>query len=221
MRPMTIARTITTGTEWDLLPVGTLARVGYLEHDDDGSEVDEGKTITILRVEGDFRANAGDHMLAGGKYWSEVWVWQQGVSVLDTTTLPEPEYGDTPDALHASAVEAVDAAITAHAKRVSDLGNTPYGEYVKIPREAHPNPTPAQDIVDALILRGWAPAPVYPDGVQVWTIAGIPAKEIISNGTMAYLSLPAGDRDKQLRSDIWLEEPTVTVNFELPARRIN
>jgi hypothetical protein len=218
---MTIARTITTGTEWDLLPVGTLARVGYLEHDDDGNEVDEGKTMTILRVEGDFRANAGDHMLAGGKYWSEVWVWQQGVVAFDPTTLPEPDFEADYDQSMTSTVLAVEAAIADHALRVKEICEMPYDDYEKTPRGARPTRTPAMPVIEALKVRGWAPAPVYPEGVQVWTIAGIPAKEIISDGTMAYLSLPAGDPDKQLRSDIWLDKPTVTVNFELPARRIN
>lgn len=221
---MTTARTINTGEHWDSLPVGTLARVGYIDTDDDGHESIQG-TMTILRVEGDFRANAGDYMLAGGKYWAEVWVWQQGATVIDTATIPEPDYDAAPDPANVSAAEAVNAAITAHAQRVAELNNTPYSEYVKLPPEAHPDPTPARDIVEALAARGWAPAPVYPEGVQVWTITGLPAEEIRSDGTMAYLSLPDrkdADRfDYQDRRDIWLESPTVTVNFEVPARPID
>jgi hypothetical protein len=222
---MTIARTITSDTEWDLLPVGTLARVDYMDTDDEGHESIEG-TMTILRVEGDFRANAGDYMLAGGKYWAEVWVWQQGITVMDTSTLPGPDYS-APRTSVTDAVAAVDAAITGHTKRVEELKQTPFREYVKLPPEAHPAPTPAQDIVDSLTALGWAPAPVYPEGVQVWTISGIPAEEIRSDGTMAYLSLPEPDRkgaDRFAyldRRDIWLEKPTVTVNFELPARTVN
>lgn len=218
MGPMTIARTISTEAEWDALPVGTLARVGYLGDDED--ENDQDGIMSILRVDGDFRANAGDCMLAGGKYWAEVWVWQQGVTVFDPTVLPEPDF-ETPDPSLDDAVAAVDAAIKDHARRIKDFGNTPVRDYFNLPSESHPDRNPARAIVEALQARGWAPAPVYPDGVQVWTISGIPAEEPRSDGTMAYLSLPAGDPDKQIRSDIWLENPTVTVNFEFPARRIN
>lgn len=213
-----MARTITTEQDWEALPVGTLARVGFIEHDDDGNET-EGGTMTILRVDGDVTVTVGDYMLAGGRYWSEVWVWEQGVTVLDTATITEPEYTDASQSL-TSAVEAVDAAIAAHAQRVVEFNQTPYSEYVKLPPEAHPAPTPARDIVGALATLGWTPPPVYPEGVQVWTISGIPDGGR-SDGTQAYLSLPAGDPDKQLRSDIWLEKPTVTVNFELPARTVN
>jgi hypothetical protein len=216
---MTIARTISTEAEWENLPIGTLARVRYLEHDDDGNEVDEGKSMSILRVDGDARANAGDCMLAGGKYWSEVWMWEQGVTVIDPATLPEPEF-ETPDPSLTDAVAAVDAAIAGHAERVARLNKTPYSEYLNLPPEAHPAPTPARDIVEALQARGWAPAPVYPEGVQVWTISGVPDGGR-SDGTQAYLSLPAGDPDFQLRSDIWLDQPTVSVNFELPRRTVN
>jgi hypothetical protein len=218
---MTTARTISTEEHWDALPVGTLARVAYLEHNEDtGSETDGG-TMSILRVDGDFRANAGDCMLAGGKYWSEVWVWQQGVTALDTTVIPEPDFDDSADPAHGDAVAAVDAAIAAHTQRVADLNATPYAEYVKLPPEAHPSPSPARYIVEALTARGWAPPTVHPEGVQVWTISGVPTKDVRSDGTMAYLSLPAGDPDKQLRSDIWLDKPAIGVNFELPARRVN
>jgi hypothetical protein len=156
---MAIARTITTEAEWEALPVGTLARVGYIEHDDDGNEVDEGKVMSVLRVEGDARANAGDCMLAGGKYWSEVWAWEQGVTAMDPTALPEPGF-ETPGSSLKDAVAAVDAAISAHTERVEAFNKTPYSEYVKLPPDAHPAPTPARDIVVALQVRGWGPQPV-------------------------------------------------------------
>lgn len=54
----------------------------------------------------------------------------------------------------------------------SGLNAMPYAEYVKLPPEAHPTLTSARDIVEALTTRGWAPAPVYPEGVQVWTLSG-------------------------------------------------
>lgn len=161
---MTIARTISNEAHWESLPIGALARVGYIEHDDDGNEVDEGKTMTVLRVPGDVRANAGDYMLAGGKYWSEIWGWEQGTVVLNTAMIPEPDFDDAADPSRADAIKAADAAIVAHAQRVADLNATPYSEYVKIPREAHPNESPAQDIVEALAARGWAPAPLWPRG---------------------------------------------------------
>jgi hypothetical protein len=217
---MIIARTITTEDEWESLPVGTLARVGFIEHDDDGNET-EGGTMTILRVAGDYQATAGDCMLAGGRYWSEAWIWEQGATALDTATIPEPDWPGAPkDPAAETAEAAVDAAIAGHAKRVEAFNKTPYSEYVKLGPEAHPAPTPARDIVEALSDLGWAPPAAYPEGVQVWTISGIPDGGR-SDGTQAYLSLPAGDPDKQLRSDIWLDQPTVSVNFELPARSAN
>ena len=156
MRPMTTPRTISTDAHWDALPVGTLARVGYIEHDDDGREI-PGGTLSILRVEGDVRANAGDCMLAGGKYWAEVWVWQQGVVAFDPTLLPEPHF-EAPVLADQDAAAAVDAAIEDHARRVQELQSTPIADYWKLPREAHPNPTPGRDIIHALRTRGWAPA---------------------------------------------------------------
>jgi hypothetical protein len=96
----------------------------------------------------------------------------------------------------------------------------PVGEYVKIPEADLPPESPAQAVITALQDLGWSAPPVYPEGVQVWTISGIPDGGR-SDGTQAYLSLPAGDPDFQLRSDIWLDQPTVSVNFELPALRIN
>jgi hypothetical protein len=215
----TAARTISTEDSWDSLPVGTLARVHYDNHDDDGAET-HGGTMSILRVDGDVRANAGDCMLAGGKYWTEVWVWQQGVVVFNPTALPEPDFEDQYLPPLASTVAAVEAAIADHAWRVKEIVSVPDDEYVKIPREARPDRTPALAIIEALQARGWAPAPVHPEGVQVWTISGIPDGGR-SDGTQAYLSLPAGDPDKQLRSDIWLDQPIVSVNFELPARTVN
>lgn len=157
MGPMTTARTITTEAEWESLPIGTLARVRYLEHDDGGNEVDEGKSMSILRVEGDARANAGDCMLAGGQYWSEVWVWEQGVTVIDPSTIPGPDDNQTAEPSPADAVAAVDAAIAEHAKRVEAFNKTPYAEYLKLGPEAHPDPTPARGILQALSSLGWAP----------------------------------------------------------------
>lgn len=56
----------------------------------------------------------------------------------------------------------------------------------------------------------------------MWTISGIPDGGR-SDGTQAYLSLPSRKdehaHDFQNRSDIWLEKPTITVNFEVPRQR--
>ena len=129
---MTITvRTITTQTEWESLPIGTLARVGYIEHDDNGNEVDEGKTMSILRVEGDASANAGDCMLAGGKYWSEVWSWEQGTTAVDTATIPEPVWpGTLPESPSEDAAEsAIHHAITGHQELLEEMGHMPVSEY--------------------------------------------------------------------------------------------
>lgn len=157
MGPMTTARTITTEAEWESLPIGTLARVRYLEHDDGGNEVDEGKSMSILRVDGDARANAGDCMLAGGQYWSEVWVWEQGVTVIDPSTIPGPDDNQAADPSPADAVAAVDAAIAEHAKDVEAFNKMPYSEYLKLGPEARPDATPARGILQALSSLGWAP----------------------------------------------------------------
>ena len=220
MGHMTIARTITNEAEWDSLPIGTLARVRYLEHDDDGNEVDEGKSMSILRVDGDVRANAGDCMLAGGQYWSEVWVWEQGVTVFDPSTIPDPGYEETPNPSVADAEAAVDAAITGRREMLAGLDQMPVAEYAKIPEADLPPESPAKAVIKALQNLGWSSPPAYPEGVQVWTISGIPDGGR-SDGTQAYLSLPAGSPDFQFRSDIWLDQPTVSVNFELPRRTVN
>lgn len=168
MGPMTIARTITTEDEWKALPIGTLARVGFIEHDDDGSET-EGGTMTILRVAGDFQANAGDYMLAGGRYWSDIWGWEQGATALDTATIPDPVWPSTPqqDASEDAAEAAVDAAITGHQELLAQLDQMPVGEYVKIPESDLPPESPATAAIKALQDLGWAPPAVHTEGVQV------------------------------------------------------
>ena len=122
------------------------------------------------------------------------------------------------------AVKAVDAAIAMHGKQFADLMQTPLSEYLKMPEAGRAPESPARAIVDTLRSCGWAPPPVYPEGVQVWTISGIPDGGR-SDGTQAYLSLPArtgeGRFDYHDRGDIWLENPSVTVNFEVPRRTID
>lgn len=216
---MTKLRYIDTEAQWEALPVGTLARVGYIEHDENGNEIDEGKVMTMLRVDGDFRANVGDYMLAGGKYWTEVWGWEQGAHAVDTATIADE---DTPRAAPLEAAEAtVDAAITAHQARLDALNAMPVSEYRKLREDDLPPDSPAGTIIEALTAVGWAAPPVYPEGVQVWTISGIPDGGR-ADGTQAYLSLPGRTDehrfDFQDRGDIWLDKPSVSVNFELPSR---
>jgi hypothetical protein len=221
---MTELRYIDSEAQWDALPVGTLARVGYIEHDDDGNEIDEGKKMTILRVEGDVRTNVGDYMLAGGKYWSEVWNWEQGTHAVDTAAIRDE---DAPVPQKPASVEeaeaVVDAAIAAHQEKIKEMNRTPYEDYLKIPKELLPPESPASTIVEALSAAGWAPPKEYPEGVQVWTISGIPDGGR-SDSTQAYLSLPSRTDehrfDFQDRGDIWLDKPTVSVNFELPHREV-
>lgn len=179
--------------------------------------MDEGKSMSILRVDGDVRANAGDCMLAGGQYWSEVWVWEQGVTVMDPTTIPEAVWpGEPKDTPAEAAKSAIDQAIRDHSAAVKNLDKMPTKAILALPDGSGPGQSPARFIIEALTALGWAPPPVYPEGVQVWTISGIPDAGR-SDGTQAYLSLPTRtgkDRfDYQARSDIWLEKPTVTVNF--------
>jgi hypothetical protein len=44
-----MTRYIATEQEWDALPVGTIAKVGYIETDDDGHENDGGTMIVLRR----------------------------------------------------------------------------------------------------------------------------------------------------------------------------
>ena len=69
--------------------------------------------------------------------------------------------------------------------------------------------------------RPRASAPAHPDAVRVGTVSGIPAGKPRSDGTMAYLSLPARDPDKRLRLRHLPENPTGAGNFERPSRTVN
>lgn len=131
--------TINTEEEWEAQPVGTLARVGYIDHDNDGNETDGG-IMTIIRVDGDVTVTVGDYMLAGGRYWSEVWVWEQGAAVIDTArVLSEPLHG--PATISANPIEAgvqvLEAAAVERAQpdavlgRLMDLGWTPPATYTE------------------------------------------------------------------------------------------
>ncbi|NSX37152.1 hypothetical protein HTS88_12150 [Pseudarthrobacter oxydans] len=92
---MAAAREIETEEQWEALAVGTLAKVYCMEVDDQGVESDT-LTVYVTRVEGDARANIGEYWLAGGKWWSDVWHWQQGVLVVDVAeVMADPLLGPT------------------------------------------------------------------------------------------------------------------------------
>ncbi|MCC3292454.1 hypothetical protein [Arthrobacter sp. zg-Y1110] len=80
-----MARKVSDQSEWDQLPVGTVARIETVEVDDDGGETDI--IIFVLRVEGDIRVDAGDYMLAGGKHWHIAFEWDQDALVAPVTEL--------------------------------------------------------------------------------------------------------------------------------------
>lgn len=74
-----MASTVSGQSEWDALPIGTIARLDTIEFDDDGDEKDI--VIFVLRVESEIRVDAGPYMLAGGKYWENAFEWDQGGQV--------------------------------------------------------------------------------------------------------------------------------------------
>lgn len=148
---------ITTEEDWEAQPIGALARVGFIEHDDNGNETDGG-IMTILRVDGDITVTVGTYMLAGGRYWSEVWVWEQGADVIDTAMIESA--AETPSEARAAAAadpeDVVDAAIAGHKKRRDDLMEVPARDYMAIPAAELPPASPAKAIVEALRSNGWA-----------------------------------------------------------------
>lgn len=191
---MAAVREIDTEEDWEALPVGTFAKVYCFEADDQGNESDT-LTVYVTRVEGDARANIGDHWLAGGKWWSDVWVWQQGVVVIDLAeALVDPVFG--PDNLPEDPIQAAEAVVEAAATE-----------------RAAPSA-----VVGRLLDLGWQPPVKVPEGVQVWTITGRPAAVHHSDGTQAYLSLPRSPEwiKYESRGDILLDDPIVTVVNERP-----
>lgn len=185
-------RDITTEEQWEALPVGALAKVYCCEIDDQGLESDT-LTVYVIRVEGDARANVGDYWLAGGKWWSDVWVWQQGAAVVQLSeVLRDPVFG--PDHLPEDPVQAAESVV----------------EAATTERAA-----PAA-VVGKLLDLGWQPPVVVPEGTQVWTVTGTPADKHLMNGTQAYLSLPNGPEwlKHEDRGDIVLDNPVVAVANE-------
>lgn len=147
----------------------------------------------VIRVEGDFRANAGDYWLAGGKWWDDVWNFQQGVAVVQLAeALSDPVLG--PDHLPEDPIQAAEAVVEASATERAAPGA----------------------VVGRLLDMGWQPPVTVPEGTQVWTITGTPAKVHHMNGTQAYLSLPTGPEwlTYEDRGDIVLDNPVVTVANE-------
>lgn len=186
---MTAVREIETEEQWEALAVGTLAKVYCYEADDQGAESDT-LTVFVTRVEGDARANIGDHWLAGGKWWSDVWAWQQGVVVIDVAeALVDPVFG--PDNMPENPVAAAEEVLRAATAERAAPGA----------------------VVGKLLDLGWQPPVTVPEGHQVWTISGAPAEVHHSNGTQAYLSLPNGPEAFKYedRGDILLNNPVVTV----------
>jgi hypothetical protein len=186
---MAAVREIETEEQWEALPVGSLAKVYCMEIDDQGVESDT-LTVFVTRVEGDTRANIGDYWLAGGKWWSDVWVWQQGVIVVDAAeVLVDPVFGpnELPEDPVAAAEEVLRAAAVERA-------------------------TP-EAVVGKLLDLGWQPPAAVLEGTQVWTITGTPAKVHHMNGTQAYLSLPNGPETLLYEDwgDIVLDNPVITV----------
>lgn len=192
---MAAVREIETEEQWEALSVGTLAKVYCFETDEQGNESDT-LTVYVTRVEGDARANIGDHWLAGGKWWSDVWAWQQGVVVIDVAeALVDPVFG--PDNLPENPVAAAEEVVRAATAERATPGA----------------------VVGKLLDLGWQPPVAIPEGHQVWTITGRPAEANHSNGTQAYLSLPRGPEwlKYESRGDILLDDPIVTVVNERPA----
>ena len=156
-----IARTISTRNEWEALPVGALARVGYIDHAEDGSDIDGGIMFAI-RVDGDIQTKAGDYMLAGGRYWSETWGWENSVTVADLDALLPDRTGPEPVPGTADAVSVIETAIAAHTKRHEDMMQMPVRKYRLIPADELPPVSPASAVLEALTSRGWAPAARLP-----------------------------------------------------------
>ena len=212
----TVAQEITTQAEWESLPVGTVVSFDYLET---GEGDDDDRTMTVIRVAEPVLAAAGQHRLAGGPHWSDMWHYQQRVTVLELSPVDQPELPAFKDALIQAQVAAKNIFID-NRYEAEEFMRLPFEERLK--SENQPPPMPWMAIVDKLVELGWAPPVSQPEGVQVWTVTGKPAEQPRSDGTMAYLSLPrpANGLDVEDRGDIWIESPVVTVVNERPRKAI-
>ena len=211
-----MAQEITTQAEWESLPVGTVVSFDYLET---GEGDDDDRTMTVIRVAEPVLAAAGQHRLAGGPHWSDMWHYQQHVTVLELSPVDQPELPAFKDALIQAQVAAKNIFID-NRYEAEEFMRLPFEERLK--SENQPPPMPWMAIVDKLVELGWAPPVSPPEGVQGWTVTGKPADQPRSDGTMAYLSLPrpANGLDVEDRGDIWIESPVVTVVNERPRKAI-
>lgn len=211
-----MAQEITTQTEWESLPVGTIVRFDYFET---GEGDDDDRTMIVTRVAEPVLAAAGQHRLAGGPHWSEMWHYQQGVTVLEVSPVEQPERPEFKDAVLQAQIAAKNAFLD-NRHEVEQFMELPYEERLR--SENKPPQTPWMAIVDTLVELGWAPPVSPPEGVQVWTVTGKPAVEPRSDGTMAYLSLPKPENwlAVQDRGDIWIENPVITVLNERPRKTV-
>lgn len=211
-----VTREISTQAEWESLPVGTIVSFDYLET---GEGEDDDRTMIVTRVAEPILAAAGQHRLAGGPHWADMWHYQQCVTVLELSPMDQPELPAFKDALVRAQVAAKNAFID-NRYEADKFMELPYEERLK--SENNPPPMPWIAIVDTLVRLGWAPPVSPPEGVQVWTITGTPAAEPRSDGTMAYLSLPKPENwlEVQDRGDIWIENPVVTVLNERPRKKM-
>ena len=211
-----MAQEITTQAEWESLPVGTVVSFDYLET---GEGDDDDRTMTVIRVAEPVLAAAGQHRLAGGPHWSDMWHYQQRVTVLELSPVDQPELPAFKDALIQAQVAAKNTFID-NRYEAEEFMRLPFEERLK--SENQPPPMPWMAIVAKLVELGWAPPVSPPEGVQVWTVTGKPAEQPRSDGTMAYLSLPrpVNGLDVQDRGDIWIESPVVTVVNERPRKAV-
>lgn len=154
-----MAQEITTQAVWEALPVGTVVSFDYLET---GEGDDDDRTMTVIRVAEPVLAAAGQHRLAGGPHWSDMWHYQQGVTVLELSPVvqPTPEFKD---ALIQAQIAAKDTFLDNRyeAEKFSEL---PYQERLK--PEITPPPMPWMAIVAKLVELGWAPPVSVPEGVR-------------------------------------------------------
>lgn len=155
----TVAQEITTQVGWDALPVGTVVSFDYFETGEPGEDE---QTMTVIRVAENILAAAGQHRLAGGAHWSDMWHYQQGVTVLELSPVDQP----TPEFKNAllQAQIAAKNVFMDNRYEVEKFSELPYLERMK--PENVPPPMPWMAIVDKLVELGWAPPVSKPEGAR-------------------------------------------------------
>lgn len=155
----TVAQEITTQAVWDALPVGTVVSVDYFETGEPGEDE---QTMTVIRVAENVLAAAGQHRLAGGAHWSDMWHYQQGVTVLELSPVvqPTPEFQDALIQAQIAAKEAFQD----NRWEAEKFGRLSYEERMK--PENVPPPMPWMAIVAKLVELGWAPPVSVPEATQ-------------------------------------------------------